>query len=397
MIHRAGWITAAVVAATVAALASRALAQEVLSPSLGMYVPAFTGRDIRLLRTIAGIDREQMDVVVELFSGYRLQMKNARGRFDRLVARGWEDMELGAIDQPQLEKIRDFETARFMSVAQDAEKSLLGDIHLILRQDQEASWERYLRARRAMAIERTDDLRYPMLESVLLEFGLTEDEHRTLKATLEQERAELDKPVSVFLRDSAMYEEARRKSRSPGGQPVDEALVARIADGSAALHDRVTRSLRMIASQLGGQRGEALTEFYEQCCIRRRMGEPPVADQRPFNELRSISTLTADQKKEMDALLRAAEGAWAIIFKEHAALRTEARFKPQANPQRYQDTHNEAQKQWVERQSRLKTQVRAILTDEQRRAYDDGDEPPMSWDSMWFERRREDEGDRGDW
>ena len=51
----------------------------------------------------------------------------------------------------------------------------------------------------------------------------------------------------------------------------------------------------------------------------------------------------------------------------------------------------------LDRHGLLIRKIDPILTDEQRRAYDEGDEPPMSWDSMWFERRREDEGDRGDW
>ncbi len=377
-----------------------ALAQDVLSPYWGDASLNLTVRDIRLLREHAGLTKEQLAAAVELFSGYRTEWENAQRRCMRLLNRAGEDLGYGLIDQPAQQEISRRESARRRAAQEQAERTFIGDLEILLTPEQHQAWRDFLRARRAVALDSVGVIPGPTLEPILGRFGLTAEDRRAAAETLEAAREDIDRIVRVLL---PLYKEQNEILQAPNR---DEAKVKDVGERLSAEYnrivDRTRQAIRQIAGQLPGDRGDRLRAFYEAAAGEQLARLRPVKSQRPISEYLRISTLSADQKARLKALVEAAEAERLRIYRPVIDIR--GRSSTPEDSQKAQRDENlaiaQADKAWQPAQARLTKDMRSVLTDPQRSAYDDGAEPPLAPNDMWFddpdESMREDLSDLPD-
>ncbi|MCC6426790.1 MAG: hypothetical protein IT435_08200 [Phycisphaerales bacterium] len=354
---------------------------ELLTPILGER-QVFIVRDLIVLRDTVGLGPDQLGAARDLLSGYLSQCGDVARRTERLTSRAYSDLSYEMISSDEYNQFRFRMREQRIAGRIAAEQSLLDDLRAILTEEQQGRWDMFMKARRALAVQRARLMPWAMIGDVLGEFGLTPAEKSSLEAVVAREMDELDRPIREYL---GIHGELDARQHSLKRDFDKERQIEKDrGEACLKLDERVQQAIRMIAGELGGDRGEALRAFHEGLRTQRVMKWTPLRRERPMRDYREVSTLSADQKKRIDDLIAVGEVERQVIYKQYTQFQRLAYAGQQLPQPESGQIREAADKAWDERFDRLKSDVRGVLTDQQRQAYDDGTEPQLVWGDMWY-------------
>lgn len=164
-----------------------------------MLQPSVNSRELDRLTKIAALDKDQQEAVKTLFESYQEQFKARTQDLRTRVERAREEFR-DSRDPSVWQSIRP-EFEKFRPVREEMEKSFLGDVKTVLREDQLPSWPKFeMSVRRArglsrgrMSGERVD------LFAIVERADLPEAARSQVDPVLEQYESDLDRALAARM------------------------------------------------------------------------------------------------------------------------------------------------------------------------------------------------------
>lgn len=396
MRHNAlGWIVAVCMnwagacAVLCAATPSGARGQDLISPYLTEEHDPFGALDLRSFSRRAALNEQQRLSAADILESGRVNLIAAKRRLQR--ERWLSELEMAGTPQEKWDQAyRDRDRPvlkRYRERCEAIEREYLADLRS-LASVSDAAWEAYLRDRRRMAFavgEIWGGL--PDIEAILASLELSA-----------QERAAVQEPLAAFVeqsdavvRDSlTLIRETRQASETGSGDLSDqqsEAYQSRRRALIGRLIDAVERGQKTISDVLTPQHAAELALQIDVHKAQGVIGIGSAASDEVVSDLLRISSLTAQQRSQMRAMVRATQGQIARNFKALVPMfEANAAGRPTENENRQEELYSQASSTWEPLLVKLREAMMAALTPAQRSAFEEGIEPPLPWsERRWGE------------
>lgn len=335
--------------------------------------------ELDLVRDYFAPDREQLSTIGMLLSGAMTEQLMQRRVYDRR-RNAWENAE----QSEQIKATAAAENRRFAEFRVTVEKQWLAELRdLVLTDAQKAAWPAFERARRIHEMLYTEVDAGLAPTALLHEIELTPEERAALAEPLERAAVVLDDVARKYLELNSQWLSIRWGKQKGDEDKVDQAR----SEVAAKIPEALQTALRLACDALPSEKGHALRTAFELRQARSDIGLSKSEESGPFAEILKISTLSDQQRTGILTALRAAD--LQIVKEAHAY--TEARRQAGNDWDKYEKAAEEFNLKRSKAQRAAYKQVREILTDDQRRAFDDGVEPPIGIDDLHIRYDAEDQ------
>ncbi|MCK6477958.1 MAG: hypothetical protein L6Q35_14135 [Phycisphaerales bacterium] len=357
------WVAAAVVA--ICLCAGAALAQETLALSRYNQQEPDWGAELRLIREHFALDKDQAATVAMLLSGAYSEQRMQRRVYDRRRA-VWESED----GSEKSRAAAAAENQRYADRRLAIETTWLRELRdLVLTPEQAARWESYEQARRVnelMIVNSSGELR---LTEMLRHVELTPDEKTAVADPLERHMKSLDEIARKYLAASSTWL-AIRWGRMKGD--LDKAEAQR-DQSTTGLNDVLRAGLRSVCDVLPPEKAAALRATFEIKMSLAEYGWSRLEEHGIVGDYLKIATLSDDQRDRIRAAFAESDNQMIKLARAYREKRTAVRH----NPPQYEEVRNTYYRDRARATLAAIRTVRAILTDEQRAAFDEGREPPV--------------------
>ncbi len=363
----------------------QARAQETLSLTRFNQHDVDWGAELRLIRDHFKLDRDQLAAVRLLLSGAMTEHQMQRRLHDRR-----RDLLDNQDETPQTKAALAAENQRFAQHRLKIESGWLTEVkELILTPSQLSGWADYERARRIDDAIRTFTDPQLLITNLLAEADLTPQELAAAQPAVDLHLQALDDAVKKYLAIKGQWLAIRWGMATGDPDKVEEARAA----AGAGLIELMRTGLRQVCGVIPPEKAETIKVLFELRQARDEYGLAKLVDDFPFSDMVKISTLTPEQRTRIDAA--AATGDKDML--KAARVFYEARKTINDDWNAYQKLrHQYNMDTWKVRRNVFRL-IREILTDDQRRAFDDGTEPPVSSDDLYDRYYQEDHAAAESW
>ncbi len=374
------------------AWAPPARAQELISPYLEEGTEPFSLFDVLALTRRAAFNDEKLAAARDILEGSRIELAIAQRVLDR--TRWRIDLEHPE-DDPKHAKPREqalkHAQSTFRSKSEEIEKGFLADMRMLLGSSQEPQWEKYLRDRRLYAFWMTSGVGgIVRIGTVLEHLELSDQERAGIARPLAEHEDEVDKAICDYL--AIRRQQLAAQEAADGDLPADQAesYSTRTKATLVRAAESIARAVKTISAELTPEHAIAFAARFDVQRARLLLSATALEQDPEVGEIVRISTLTRDQKLRLRQLIRKADEEIARNYRPVLAA-FDARLA--GNDYNFdQEAYEKATKAAAPVYAKLRKEMLEVLTSEQRRAMDEGAEPPL----RPFESRWRDQIDRRD-
>ncbi|MFO0832396.1 MAG: hypothetical protein U0637_11235 [Phycisphaerales bacterium] len=400
------------VAAVVSPAASRAQEVESVAGDVWLGSSLFTVEDLENLDEACRLKPEQKEASLELMRGAMARARTMSLRYYR----GWMDQDWSeGEDEAGMAKAAQDYQEKMKKQQEDVvklEKEVMGDLRALLETAQaDLGWQRFERSRRRlivrsahttmqqMAYQRNGDDGFdfaafqgqePLVDVVAMVRAskLSDGERAGLAEALEPYETGMDSLISDWRPLSKQHSRNQMFWWNPDGDKApSKADIDKMGDLFKRMRQLQVRTARRVEEGLSG----AAQERFQRQRLRREsryrwMPAKRSPDVAAVLKLRSIS---ADQKSQIDALIREADGQLLKFAIEDRHKQDEAVLldKPAKPEEMWGQGDPERMKQEQKLRRKLSKDILALLTPEQRSAYDTGIENDQDLATAFDKRR----------
>ncbi|MCC6426789.1 MAG: hypothetical protein IT435_08195 [Phycisphaerales bacterium] len=349
----------------------------VVGPYMDFWASPCTVGDIAILRRLAKLDDQQAGAAIEVLETAETEIAAARRRaflrYEKLVEESPkvnEDAAARAPLKPTYEK--------YLREREDAERRFLDDLRVILNSGQTSAWEQFVRIRRIRAIKRDEHAPWPALEEVVEHAELKGEQRVLADLGVSSQRENMDAVVDELLRSQGALTRMHEGSWIfDGSKSEEESLNRKIRDGSRHMRESVDRGIRAIAANLAPEAAERVLAQYQVERIVQISNQRRPRSDNMVRDVLAVSTLTEEQNARVERHVRRAEAELARLYKDFVDVRSAHRLGDETIADKAEALQKEVWKAAIPVWQMLRKDVKAVLTEEQRRAFDAGDEPPL--------------------
>ncbi|HLO39476.1 MAG TPA: hypothetical protein VK176_00525 [Phycisphaerales bacterium] len=340
--------------------------------------------EIELVRNHFALDQEQLSILRTITSGSMYEHMLQRRLYDRRR----EDYE-SRMEEPKVKDLNTAENQRFAARRAAIEKDWLLQVRdVILTPEQLTRWSTYERARRVSDLIQSQLNSQLEIDSLLHEMKLTDQERAAVEPSVDTVMQSLDVIARKYLDATGKWLQARWGVTSGDLQQLEAAQ----AQSVEKLSETLKTGVRTIAGSLSPERGDELRTRFEVLFARNEMYMTDLTDRFPFDSLVKISTLSTEQHRRLVELVSDANAA---IYKRVR------KFVEDRNATRISDENADYQNLLKMRESYQKDENRiqretyesmiAVLTAEQRKAFEEGREPRIEENDLLDQFEEQDE------
>lgn len=353
------------------------LDERITATFVSFWDSPFSSRDLAQLRTRFSLTQEQASAASDALDNAQYQLALARRRVFVRYERAMEaDPKINDTPTGRAVVKPDFE--RYLRDRAEIERTYLGELKGILRTDQLGAWDSFISARLLAAVDRDDTIPWPTLDEVLARAALEPKDQQAAMAAMAQARSEIDPAVSQVL--SIQGERVRSEEEHwlfGSAEADDDALRKRTREVSRRMGDAVERGVKAAAGELGSEAAARLVAAYDTERILRVSGSRKPSRDSVVRDVLEVSTLSAEQREKVRSHVAAAEVEIARIQKELADVRRLVLLGDDAAQQKLDAIRGAVDEATKPVYRKLRSSVRGVLTDAQRRAFEEGSEPPL--------------------
>lgn len=275
------------------------------------FRPEFSARDIRIFERVLALKPDEKAALQALYAGYVDGLKSRSVEIKRDVDAALERAEvMQDRDEmaPAQKKIGDWEKQ-----AEQMQKQFLDDLKSLLTREQEQRWpmvERELRRAKRLGDGRLPGERID-LTRVLEDSNPRAADRPEVQQILERYCEEMDR--AIVARDEFTKANAEEFGKSMTENPArGEELWKEAQRLRLAVRDVNDRSVRLLATALGGKEGEELTRKVFEMSHERAL--KPSKSEAYIRSAAKLGTLTAEQTKAIAGIMERYERErWALV------------------------------------------------------------------------------------
>ncbi len=350
--------------------AIRASAQDTLAMSQYNQKEVDWGGELRLVREHFGLDREQSAVARELLSGALSEQLMQRRVYDRR-RRDWESQD----ESDQTKATAAAENQRYAARRLQIETSWLTEIRdVVLNDSQRAKWPQYERARRIADFLREQSDPGLLIPDLMRDAKFPPELLAAAQTPIESHLQALDDLARRFLALNGQWLAIRWGTAKGDADAVEHQR----DELGGKLSEVLKAGLRAVCDVLPANESQTLRAMFEARQASSEMGMGRFATMFPYSDILKISTLTPDQHTRLDAALSRADADIIKLVRTYSEERRKVAGDQAARSKlRAQYRADQAK---VRR--RTSEEVRGLLSDAQRDAFDKGAEPPIDPDEL---------------
>ncbi len=352
-------------------------ADEILSPCINFWASPFGEPDVTRLKRLASLNADQTAAAYDILDAAQRELAMARRRlliaYERLIEER-PDVEKDAASRAAAKPL----LTRFLRAREEVERNYLTELKLLVPDGATRAWDEFLIARRGAIPELRESVPWPTVEQVIERSDLDPQQRRLAESALQQYRDDITPAVSGLLTDIGQFRRAgEMRWLFDEPEPDAEAFQARTIAASRRIRDVVDRGVKSACAALPSDVAARLMTTYETERTL-RIGRVQRAEQdNTVREVLTVSTITPEQRQRVRALVRRANTDLGRVYREIADQRAECLLGDPQAEERASHLLDAAQKAANAVFRELREKSRAVLTPDQRRAFDDGSEPPL--------------------
>ncbi|MCC6426787.1 MAG: hypothetical protein IT435_08185 [Phycisphaerales bacterium] len=363
--------------------------QDALAPYLEDDYEPFGAYDLVWLNRHGNLSEDNRQAGRDILEGARIELTVAQRALER--ARYRLDVETPDDDQEKRREAMQTQgralEAKFRSRREQIEREYLADLRMLLEPSQDREWQSFLHDRRIMAFRMGGGPpSMPRLRQLLTEMPLSSQEKESIAKPLIEHEAEFDKLITEYL---GIWKQRRDVIIAAGDGDISgvqmQGFQSRMQAVSAKVLALSERAARTIAGELTPENAAILASRIDVHRTQSLLGITVLQQDQGLADLMRISTLTKEQKQRLRALVRSADAEIAKHYKPvlsayEARSLEEWRDMTQAE----QESYEKASKGSDPVYAKLRQEMNEVLTADQRRAMDEGAEPPLrAFENQW--------------
>lgn len=361
-------------------------AQELMSPVLTGEDTPFHAADVYWITEFAKLDDERRQLCVDVLEGSRIAMIAAQRELD--LARWLNDVSQTEQDEDKRRKLISEKWIvmyrKFCDRREKIEREFLTDLRAASGASDD-EWSRYERRRRFFTLRLAGEYTLVDIHAITRSLGLSSQEQSAVDVAMRDLETAMEPYVRQYIKASARrnflsqeleemgdYESPRYKTM------YEEYLTLNTQKDveSQKIAEATSRTVKMIAAELSPEHAAEfqsrinVSRLQSLASMLRFLDDPVIAD------LLRISTLTKEQRSQMRSVMRTTQNESMVHFKDMLnAYEQWAAGKEPTTEIDYDAIMAKHQKVIRE----LREKMISELTTDQKNAFEEGVEPPLSW------------------